>query len=174
MRYGDNKPKYIRWAIYGALIGLSVILQNSGGGLLTFFGAQAFIVVPVCICISMVEDELHGSLFGVLGGVLLDISGGKDCFNSVVMMLICAVCGLLISRLMRNNVLTALVLCSGGVAVYELLYYVIQVLPYSNPLLSLLTFYLPSLVITVIFVPLCYKLVTFIYSSHKNAEESEI
>ena len=29
MHYGDNKPKYIRWAIFGVLLTLSVLLQNS-------------------------------------------------------------------------------------------------------------------------------------------------
>ena len=53
LHYGDNKPKYIRWAIFGALLVVSVLLQNSVGGLLEFFGVRVFLCIPFCIQASI-------------------------------------------------------------------------------------------------------------------------
>jgi N utilization substance protein A len=58
LHYGDNKPKYIRWAIFGALLVASVLLQNSVGGLLEFFGARVFLCIPFIVAIAMFEREV--------------------------------------------------------------------------------------------------------------------
>ncbi len=170
MPYGDNKPKYIRWLIFGVLVIGAVLFQNSKGGFLEPFSARVFLSIPLCVSIAMFEREVPAALFGVLAGVLWDVSSGVDGFNTIVLMLLCAVCSLLISHLMRNNFLTALVLGVGGIAAYEIIYVVTRFWGAGSPVIQIFKFYLPSLVLTTIFIPLCYYVVKKIYNSHRIAE----
>ena len=170
LHYGDNKPKYIRWAIFGAVLIASVLLQNSVGGLLEIFGARVFLCIPFCIAIAMFEREVPAAIFGAFAGALWDVSSGIDGFNTFVLMILCAVSSLLISHLMQNNLITALVLGAGSITAYEILYIVIRFWGAGSPVRQIFTFYLPSLVITGVFIPLCYFLVKFIYNSFKIAE----
>lgn len=170
MHYGDNKPKYIRWAIFGAILAVSVLLQNSIGGLLEIFGARVFLCIPFCIAIAMFEREVPAAILGAFAGALWDVSSGVDGFNTLVLMILCAVSSLLISHLMQNNLITALVIGAGSIAAYEFLYIVIRFWGAGSPVRQIFTFYLPSLIITGVFIPICYFLVKFIYNSFKIAE----
>lgn len=170
LHYGDNKPQFIRWAIFAGLVAVSALLQNSVGGLLEFFGARVFLCIPFCIAIAMFEREVPAALFGALAGALWDISSGVDGFNTIILMLLCAISSLLISHIMRNNLITALVLGVGSVAAYEIIYIVVRFWGAGSPLRQIFTFYLPSLIITVAFVPVCYFIVKAIYKSYKIAE----
>lgn len=170
MRYGDNKPKYIRWTVYALLLAVAVLLQNSCGGLTEIFGARIFISIPLCVTVSMFEREVPAAVFGAFAGALWDVSSGVDGFNTLVLMILCAVCSLLISHLMRNNIVTAMALGTGGIAAYEIIYIAVRFWGAGSPLRFMFCFYLPSLLITVPFVPLCYVLVRFIYNNYRNAE----
>ena len=170
MRYGDNKPKYIRWTVYALLLAVAVLLQNSCGGLTEIFGVRIFISIPLCVTVSMFEREVPAAVFGAFAGALWDVSSGVDGFNTLVLMILCAVCSLLISHLMRNNIVTAMALGTGGIAAYEIIYIAVRFWGAGSPLRFMFGFYLPSLLITVPFVPLCYVLVRFIYNNYRNAE----
>ncbi len=170
LHYDNNKPKYIRWAIFGALLTASVLLQNSVGGFLEFFGARVFLCIPFCVAIAMFEREVPAAIFGALAGALWDVSSGVDGFNTFVLMVMCAVCSLLISHLMRNNHITALVLGAGSVAAYEIIYIALRFWGAGSPIRQIFTFYLPSLIVTVVFVPVCYFIIKVIYNSYKIAE----
>lgn len=170
LHYGDNKPKYIRWAIFGALLVISVLLQNSVGGLLEFFGARVFLCIPFCIAIAMFEREVPAAIFGAVAGALWDVSSGVDGFNAIVLMALSAVSSLLISHLMRNNLITAFVLGAGSIAAYEIVYIAVRFWGAGSPIRQIFTFYLPSLIITVVFIPVCYFIVKLIYNSNKVAE----
>ena len=170
MHYGDNKPKYKRWAIYCALLVVAVLLQNSIDGLWSFWGAKVFLSIPLCVAIAMFEREVPAAVFGVFAGVLWDISSGVDGFNAVVLMAISAVSSLLISHLMRNNIITSFVLGAGGIASYELVYFVTRFWGSGNPIRQIISFYLPSLIITLVFVPVCYIVVKSVYNSYRIAE----
>ena len=170
MRYGDNKPKYIRWAIYCVLLVFAVLLQNSAGGISDVFGARVFISIPLCVAIAMFEREVPAALFGVFAGVLWDVSSGVDGFNAIVLMVLCAVSSLLISHLMRNNFVTSFVLGVGSIAVYELIYIAVRFWGAGNPLRQIFTFYLPSLIVTAVFIPICYATIKHIFDSYRIAE----
>ncbi len=170
LRYGDNKPKYIRWAIYCALLTISVLLQNAPDGFLGISGARVFLAIPLCIAIAMFEREVPAAVFGAFAGALWDVSSGVDGFNTFVLMVLCAVSSLFISHLMRNNILTSLVLGAGSVAVYEIVYIAVRFWGAGSPVRPIFTFYLPALVLTVAFIPLCYVLVKNIYNSYRIAE----
>lgn len=173
LHYGNNKPKYIRFAIYALIIVLTALMQNSPFIFPEIFGARAFLLLPLLVSIAMFEREIAAAVFGVFAGVLWDICSVKDGFNAFVLLLICAVCSLLIIRLMRNNILTALVLVAGAVVSYCAVYVIINLL-FSGAGASvkqIFTFYLPSCVYTLAFVPVFYFPVSWIYASHKTSDE---
>ena len=64
--------------------------------------------------------------WGALAGALWDVSSGVDGFNTLVLMILCAVSSLLISHLMRNNLITALVLGAGSITAYEIIYIAVR------------------------------------------------
>ncbi len=171
MRYDNNKPKIIRYAIYAVVLVVTILLQNSRGAFPEIFGARAFVVLPLCVAIAMHEREIASAVFGVAAGVLLDVCTANDGFNSVVLMLLCAVCSLLISHFMQNNVVTSFVLAAGTVTAYNILYVIVNLVPAGggSTVRQLLFFYLPSAVYTMIFVPVYYFMVRWIW---EKAEES--
>ncbi len=174
MHYGDNKPKYIRWVIYAAVITGAVLLQNSVGGLTEIFGARIFLAVPLCVSIAMVERELPAALAGAFAGILWDVSCGADGFNAIVLMLIPAVCSLLISHFMRNNIITAIVLCVGSTLFYEILYIIVNLIGKGIAFKSIFSFYLPSFIITVAVMPVFYDIVKAIYKNFRTTDESGV
>ncbi len=173
MHYGNNKPKYIRFAIYALLIGLVAIVQNSPYILPEIFGARALVLLPLCVSIAMVEREIAAAIFGAFAGVLWDIGSVKDGFNAFVLLLICAVCSLLIIRLMRNNLLTALVLGAGAVVSYCVIYIIVNLFfaGAGASIRQIFTFYLPTCIYTLAFIPVFYFPVSWIFNSHKTADE---
>lgn len=171
MRYDNNKPKIIRYTVYAVLLIATALLQNSRGAFPEIFGARAFVVLPLCVAIAMHEREIAAAVFGVTAGVLLDVCTANDGFNSVVLMLLCAVCSLLISHFMQNNVVTSFVLAAGTVTAYNILYVIVNIILAGGggSVRQLLVFYLPSAVYTMIFVPVYYYIIRWIWG---KAEES--
>lgn len=171
MRYDNNKPKIIRYAFYVGLIVVAVLLQNSRGAFPEIFGARAFVVLPLCVAIAMHEREIAAAVFGVVAGVMLDICTANDGFNSIVLLLLCVVCSLLISHFMQNNMVTSFVLAAGAISVYNILYVIVNLVLAGggSPVRQLLLFYLPSAVYTMIFVPIYYFIVRWVW---EKAEES--
>lgn len=173
MHYDNNRPKYARYAIYTALIIFAAVLQNSVNIIPEIFNARAFILLPLCVCIAMFEREIASAVFGVVAGVLWDVSAGQDGFNAFVLLLICAVCSLLISHFMRRNVLTAVVLGTGAVAAYNIIYVLVNLVAQGagNSIKQLFTFYLVSGIYTLVFIPVGYFLISYIHENHKTADE---
>jgi hypothetical protein len=71
---------------------------------------------------------------------------------------------------MQNNFVSAFVLSVGAVAVYELLYIIVN-LGFSGAggmLKQFVIFYLPSFVYTIIFVPVFYFIIKKIYATYKT------
>lgn len=173
MHYDNNKPKIIRFAIYVVVAFVVVLLQNSRGALPEIMGGRAMLALPFIVSLAMHEREVSAAAFGALTGALLDISVVNDGFNTLVLMAVAVVCSLFISRIMQNNIVTALVLNVGATVLYYVLYVVVNLLLTGTPVTSrvLVGFYLPSIVYTVIFVPVFYFIVKNIFVSHKTADE---
>lgn len=170
MHYGNNKPKYIRYAIYTVAIGLAFLLQNSNIALPEILGARALILLPLTVCISMHEREIPAAVFGAFCGVLWDTSAGTEGFNPILITLLSAVCSVLISHLMQNNIVTAFVLSAGAVTIYELLYIIVNsgLSGAGITFSQIFTFYLPSFIYTMVFVPVFYYIIGEIFKRYKT------
>lgn len=171
----NTKLLIARRLIFALVILLTHILQNSTGLVPTVFGARAFLLIPLSVCIAMFEKELAGALLGLFAGALWDsVSGTADGYYTFFFMLVGAVCGFLINVLMRNHLLTALILCaltSLAFSAAYVLFFVIAGGVDSGGYLFL-RYYLPSCLYTELFVPLFYLLVREIM--RRTATEDEI
>ena len=173
MNYDDNRPRIKRRVIFAAAIIICAIIQNTGKPTNGAFDAHAFLLLPLVVSISMFEREIASALFGAFAGLLWDLSAGADGFNTLVIMLICAVCSILINRLMQNNIVTALVLSVSSIAVYMFLYIMICIVLDGGgyPLSQAVRFYLPSFIFTSVFIPAFYGVVKVIFQDNKTVEE---
>ena len=134
---------------------------------------SAFLLIPLAVSISMFEREITAALLGAFAGLLWDLSAGIDGYNMLVIMLISAVCSILISRVMRNNIVTALVLGLSALSVFIFLYIMIYIVldGGGSPISQIFRFYIPSFVFTSVFIPLYYYLIKTIFNSNRTVEE---
>ncbi len=172
MQY-SSKERYIRYCLYGVVAVATVLLQFSDISFPSIFGARAFLLIPLTIAVAMYEREVPAAVFGAITGLLWDINSANEGFSTLVLMLLSAAASILISHFMQNNIVTAFVLGGGAVAIYELLYIFVNIIlsGAGGAFRLFFTFYLPSFVYTIIFVPVFYYLVKWIYSSHKATDE---
>lgn len=173
MNYDNNRPKIKRRAIFVLFIIITAVLQNTGSRFDGVFSAHAFLLIPLVVSISMFEREITAAILGAFSGLLWDLSAGLDGYNMLVIMLICAVSSILISRLMRNNIVTSLVLGVTAIAVYIFFYILIYIVLDGGgyPFSQIFRFYLPSFILTSAFIPLYYYLIKMIFNSNRIVEE---
>lgn len=158
----ENKNIYIRRLCLAAVVLLTALLQNTDGLLPSPLGFRAMPLIPAVVCISMFERELPGMFFGVFAGLLWDSAARTGTnLHAILLTVLAFVCGCLITHLMRNNILTALLLGGSATAVF-LLFCFFKEFIFSGRIdgaYKLLTFYIPSAVYTVLFLPLLYYIV---------------
>lgn len=173
MNYDNNKPKIKRRIMFAVLIIITAIIQNTGARFNGIFSFHAFLLIPLAVSISMFEREITAALLGALSGLLWDLSAGIDGYNMLVIMLVSAVCSILISRVMRNNIITALVLGFSALGVFIFLYIMIYIVldGAGVPLSQIFRFYVPSFIFTSAFIPLYYYLVKYIFNANRTVEE---
>lgn len=167
----EQKYNYSVRLFYVLILLLASLLQNTAHLFPTIFGARAFLLIPAVACISMFERDMTATVMGILAGVLWDIySSFGDGFHAIVMMLFSTVICLLLNYVMRNNLVTALLLGAGTVILYLLLHWLIFVLARgeSGAGYSLLTFYLPSMLYTYLFVPIFYIIIRSVLVKLRN------
>lgn len=155
----NTKILLVRRLIFAAIILITHILQNSRGFVPSIFGARAFLLIPLVVCIAMFEKELAGALLGLFAGALWDtVSGVGDGYDTLFLMLIGAACGFLINVLMRNHLLTAIILslfsCLAYAGTYLVFFVIAEGVDSSGYLF--LRYYLPSCIYTTLFTPVFY------------------
>ena len=158
----NTKLLIVRRLIFALVILITHVLQNSSGLVPTVFGARAFLIIPLVVCIAMFERELAGALLGLFAGALWDgVSGTGDGYYALFFMAVGAICGFLINVLMRNHLLTAIILCAFSALAFSGMYTVffITAQGVDSGGYLFLRYYLPSCVYTLLFVPLYYLFV---------------
>ncbi len=158
----ENLHIYIRRAMLTIFIIVTAMLQNTAHLFPTIFGIRAFLLIPVVVCIAMFEKDVTAALFGAFAGMMWDMTSAVgDGFNTVFLMLVGSICGILINFLMRNNMVTALLLTSCSLILYSLSYWLIFIVAkgVEGGGIMLLTFFLPCCLYTLVFMPLIYIII---------------
>ena len=155
----DNKDIYKRRLCFAAMFVAAAVLQNTSGLIPEMFGARAMPLIPAAVCVAMFEREISGTLFGAFAGLLWDMSAPSGIsFNAVMLAAVGLACGSLITYVMRNNLVTALLLCFVS-AVFHLVCYWMKTYIFRGDFkgaVSLLTFYIPSALYTLLWLPVFY------------------
>ena len=124
----DNQPKlneknplhrlsgrYLKWTAYGLLILGAGLLQMAPRVFPAVFGARPLLLIPIVVSIAMFEGPVGGAAAGIAGGLLWDLYADRLFgFSALFLMAICCACGLLVRLLIRNNLLSAMLLFSGA------------------------------------------------------------
>jgi len=158
----ENKKIIIRRAAFAGLILCTAVLQNTAGLFPEIFGVRAMLLIPAVVCIGMHERDIPGLFYGLFAGLVWDaFSAGPHSFNAILLMTAGFVCGALIGTVMRNNLMTALLLTAGTVFIYNTLYWLAAYVfkSYAGAFNAYITFYFPSMIYTVILMPVFYYIV---------------
>ena len=165
VKFADNKNLYIRRALFALLLVITAVFQHTGGAVISIGGAKAFVLIPLMVCIAMYEKSMGGLSFGILAGALWDFATVRgDGFYAVVMALVGYAAGALTVYLVRNHIISALILSAiASVFVTGSYWFVFIFLKGYEGAWDILTnFYLPSAVYSVAFTAVYYYLVRFI------------
>lgn len=176
MKFADNKNLYIRRALFVVLIVLTAVFQHTKGAVPSVFGARAFLLIPVAVCISMHEKSMGGLSFGILAGVLWDFATVRgDGFYAVMLALAGFTAGAAVAYIMRNNIFSALILSAGASAFVSIGYWLVFILlkGYEGAWEILFSFYLPSALYTFIFTAVYYYLVRAIVRATTDKKQNK-
>ncbi len=111
----------IKWAVYILELVIIYILQNTPNLIPSFLGISPMLLIIFAVSITMFEGEGKGMWVGLIAGVLMDLGSAMVFgFYSILMTVVCFFCGILVVYLMRNNLVTAMVLAAASVFVISL------------------------------------------------------
>ncbi len=116
------------------------------------------LLIPAVICIAMFERDIAGMFFGLFAGALWDMHASGASFNALFLLTVGFICGTLINTIMRNNIITALLLTAIFVPVYEVGYWFFHYVTVGLDMAGFmfLRYYLPGIVYTVALLPLMF------------------
>lgn len=148
--------------MFAAIIALAAMLQAVPHCLPGMLDGKFLILIPVTVCIAIFERETAGIFFGLFAGVMWDINsatGGS--FNAITLTFVGFACGALINHLMRNNLVTACLLCAVALLVrgFAHWFYVYIIHSIDGAVEALFTDYLLSFVCTMALLPFIYSLI---------------
>lgn len=169
-----RKKKIIKYSVYGAVLLVAALLQNIGGLFFEIGRARCFFLIPVCIILSITEDDRTAALIGLFGGFLWDmVSLQHYGFNCIYLMFICYCVSVLVSRLFRNTFISAFIACAVAIVFYCFIYWLFFVLfsKAEGAGTALGKFYLPCAVYTVVLTPLIEALLIPIKSKASGVRQ---
>lgn len=146
------------------LVAFTAVAQHTDSAVPRLFSVPPMLLVPVVVSIAMFERSTVGMLFGAMAGILWDFAAVRgDGYFSVMLCAIGFLSGAAVTFLMRNNIYSALVLGGIATAVCNVGYWLIFILGkgYEGALSVLFSYYLPSVLYTMVFVFVYYYIVKF-------------
>ena len=166
--------RYIRWTAYGLLILLFSLIQSLPHGLPRIAGVLPVLMVPLTGCIAMQVGPVGGAVAGAAAGFLWDLYASSRLlgFNALLLLIIGCFSGLLVRLLIRNNLLSALLLVTGSLLVQGLSDWCFNFVLFKEEELLFLLLYdvLPAMAYTLVLSPLVYGLVYGITRILRNRE----
>lgn len=132
------------------------------------------LLIPLTVIIAMFEKEFAGILYGILAGCIWDFSTATaDGMKTMTLALTGCICGLLIRYIVRNTLLSALVLCSASALLFNIGHWLFHVVPFdTGSLWAFLRFYLPQTVVTVLVSPVLYIITRALEKKYHTYKEA--
>ena len=170
MDFGGSKKLKMRHGMYAAVIFLSAVLYHSGF-IPDIGSASAMIMAPLCVSIAIHEKSIPSMAFGMLCGALWDLGVTQaDGFYTVMMTAAGFICSSLSKFIVRKNLLSCLALTFLSVSLCSISYwgnfYLIK--GYEGAWGLLLSYYLPSVIYTLVFGAVYYYITAYIVRNTKE------
>ena len=162
----QTKTKTKRYLVYTLVILVAHLLQNTISIFPPVASVKPILLISVAVCIAMFEGELVGACAGFLAGALWDtVTVTADGYNAFYLMVACAVCGVLLRILMRNNIVTYTIMNSGITLIYAISYvlFFIAARGIDGAGMMFLRYYIPMILYSLVLTPLWYILIRAIY-----------
>ena len=157
----ERKKLILRRGSLALILLVLSVIQNTDGFFLQIFGVRALLLIPAVVCIAMFERDMAGMFFGLFAGALWDMHASGASFNALYLFVVGFICGTLINTIMRNNIVTALILSMVFIPVYVVGYwffhYIVGGLDMAG--FMFLRYYLPEIVYTALFLPIMFIIV---------------
>lgn len=156
LKYHNRVTKIIIYFIFTAIASL---IQNTAGLTIEIGGARCFILIPLCIILGMGEDEFFAGILGLFGGLLWDTASAVHLgFNAVFMCIACFLSAMMVTYIVRDTFITALVFSIASIFIYCLLYWLLFIIikGVNGAELTLLSFYIPCAVYTTVNTPIIW------------------
>ncbi len=112
----NNKLRLaVRYIVLILVVLFTALVQNTAGGILSKYNAGFFLLIPMSVSIAMFEKEFTGMLFGLLAGILWDVSSPvTDGVFALFFTVTAFFCGLLTHYVFRNSLKAAAVFTAAG------------------------------------------------------------
>lgn len=149
----------LKWLAYALELLLVYIIQYTPNLLPSFLGVKPLLLVVFAVSIAMFEGEGPAMWIGLAAGLLMDMSAGSVFgFNGLILMLICYVCGALVVYLMRNNIVSAMVLGVCSLILLGLLRWFFFYVLWGDPKhwYYLYAVMLPQVIYTAVMMPIAF------------------
>ncbi len=115
IRLSGRTQKYI---VYGVELLVVYIIQFTPSLIPQLFGESPMLLTVCAVSIALFEGDVAGMWFGMAAGLLLDAgSTAPFGFYGLIHLSVCFGCGMLVMYLMRNNVVTSLILGVAAVII---------------------------------------------------------
>jgi rod shape-determining protein MreD len=158
----QNKKIFARRILYVLLVLITAALQNTPHLFPSVFGCKALLIIPLVVCMAMFERIIPAMIYGLCAGMLWDITVAPgDGYNALMMTVLAVTCSAMIKYLMRNNLSSAFLLGGCAVVIYMVLHWLFfEVFRSVDGCgITILTYYLPSAVYTLLFLPVYYVII---------------
>lgn len=120
------RGQYLHYAAYGFLLLFLYLLQMTPNLMPQIGGGRPLLLLLAAVCIGMFNDPVVGGVFGAVAGFAWDMFSDRlTGLGGLYLLAVGCACGLLVQLLMRNNAISALVLCGSATALYLLLEWLI-------------------------------------------------
>lgn len=159
----SKRDKTIKYVVFCALIAAAALLQNVGGLWFEIGGARCFFIIPVCVILSLDEDEKVSALLGLFAGVLWDtVSVQHMGFNSIFLMLFCYIASALVTFIFRDTFWIEAASTAIITLLYVISYWLFFVLRkgVDGSAVVFFEFYFPCFIYTSLMMPVLYLLLT--------------
>lgn len=114
-----NHRGYIAFVINAVLLILIFILRYSGLATLAIGQAVPITLIPFVAAVALFFGEWYGAAAGFAAGALMDsVMNGSSCFNTLVLMFIGLISGVLSTYYINKNIRSAACVSLGASFVY--------------------------------------------------------
>lgn len=147
-----NSYDYPLLIVFGFIFFFIYIIQYTDGSSQESVGSFPQLMLPAVVFCGMFWDDKVGAVFGLVFGSLVDAVGANTiCYNSIILMLLGYLSGVLITKIINNNFRASIIMTLGSALIYYFGYWCVS--GFNSDYLS--QYYIKLVFLTVVFsIPL--------------------